>query len=703
MERIFNPRSLVIIGVSESPENLARNIVVNLVDFGWLGELWLLGRQRGECCGRPILTDYDELPENLDLAVILTPAATVPEVMRCCIGRGIRRMVIESGGFSEFSPAGKRLEDEIRRLAARHGVRFVGPNGISIINRYNGLCLPFMPLQPDEVLPGRLSVISQSGGMALSYIACGRREDVGVAKVISMGNKTNLDEIDYLDYLAADSETGIIGLYLESLERGREFIEHAARCSKPIIMHKANTAPTSQVIAQSHTAAMAVDDEIVEAACRRAGICRVDSFADFINAAKAFSLPPLAGGRLLVISRSGGHALVTADAVAAAGFTLVPLGSEFESRVAERFRATVIRLTNPLDLGDIFDIDYYAEILEMSLAREDVDGVIFNHVFQSEAEFEETRRLVRRIAALLARYAKPVGLVLFARLEAVRRVCEGVKLPVFAEPLEAVRALARLRRRTAFRKAAAEPALSLPEVERPDADMLSLFRAWLTEAAGRDGFLHLDQALRLLAAYGLPIAPGQLVRDRLELRESANEIGFPLVLKVVAAGLSHKSDRGGVLTGIATPAALDDVSALLFDRFAAEPGFCGVLVQKEVEIAFEVIAGARRDPSFGPVFLLGLGGIYAEILRDFQLEIGPLDRALVDEMVGRLRGGAILRGARGRAGLSHRQLYEVMAALQALMQDLPEIVELEINPLAVTASGDALAVDSRIRVGGIIK
>jgi acetyltransferase len=211
-------------------------------------------------------------------------------------------MVIETGGFSEFSPAGRALEEEIKSLAEKHGVRFVGPNGISIINRHNGLCLPFMRLSPVEIVPGGLSVISQSGGLALTYIGLGRRENLGVAKVISMGNKTSIDEVDYLKFLATDDETKVIGLYLESMDKGREFIAALETCEKPVILHKSNTSPQSQVIAQSHTAALAVDDAVVDAACRKAGVFRVASFQQFINYTKALLLPAMRGDNLMVIS-----------------------------------------------------------------------------------------------------------------------------------------------------------------------------------------------------------------------------------------------------------------------------------------------------------------------------------------------------------------------------------------------------------------
>ncbi|NPA24315.1 MAG: hypothetical protein GXO34_00620 [Deltaproteobacteria bacterium] len=702
MEKIFNPDSLVVIGVSEHPDNLARNIVINLVDFGWPGELYLLGRKGGECCGYPILTDYAELPENLDLAVILTPAATVPQVMHRCIERGIRRMVIESGGFSELSEEGRRLEEEIARIAAENGVRFVGPNGISIVNRHNGLCLPFMPLAPDEVLPGALSVISQSGGLALTYIGCGRAERVGVAKVISMGNKTNLDEIDYLNFLAVDPETEVIGLYLESIAKGQDFLAAVRDCPKPVILHKANTSEQSREIAKSHTAALAVDDEVVEAACRRVGICRVNSFADFINAAKAFALPPLKGDRLMVLSRSGGHAVVTADAAGAAGFQLPPLGAEFAALIAEHFRAAVIRLNNPLDLGDIFDIDFYVTILERSLQREDIDGVVFNHVFQTRTELEATRRLVGRIEELSCKYDKPVALTLFASREAIGKVMAGSSFPVFSEPLLAVEALARSRARASYLLGCELPAPALPGIAVVDSASRNLFNEWLAAAASReDRTLFIDQALQIMSEYGLPTAPFALARHPHEVLELGNEFGCPLVLKVVAEGLSHKSDVGGVLTGIKDLRILEDVYPMLFERFSENPGFCGVLVQKEVENSIEMITGARRDESFGEVFLLGLGGIYAEIFKDVRLEPGPLDRKVVDEMVACLRGRKILAGARGRAGIDLAVVYRIMSGLQALLNDFPAISEVEINPLVFDANGRGVIVDARIIAGNM--
>ncbi|MBN2808517.1 MAG: acetate--CoA ligase family protein [Deltaproteobacteria bacterium] len=695
MEKIFNPASILVIGVSEQPHNLAQNIVANLSGFGWQGDLYLLGKEGGQFLGYPIHTEMAALPDAIDLAVILTPAATVPSLMRACIAKNIRHMVIESGGFSEFSAAGRALEEEIKILAARHKVSFVGPNGISIINRHNGLCLPFMRLSPEEIRPGGLSVISQSGGLALTYIGLGCRENLGVAKIISMGNKSNLDEVDYLKFLAGDKETKVIGLYLESMDKGQAFMAALKNCKKPVILHKSNTSPQSQVIAQSHTAALAVDDQVVDAACQQGGVFRVRSFAQFINYAKAFSLPAMQGDNLMVISRSGGHAVVAADAAAANGFTLPPLSDAFVEQISRQFRASVIKLTNPIDLGDIFNIDYYVTILEMALARDDVDGVLLNHVFQADSELDATMRLVQKVGTLIEQHGKPVTVVLFSSVNALAQIMEKVAVPIFSEPGLAIEALAVSRQRSRFLAAAQVADTPLPAVPKPGDR--SLFNEWIEDASRRDKTLFADQSLTLLQEYGMPLAPFALARHPHELLDVGEELGYPLVLKAVVAGLSHKSDVGGVLTGISSRRAFEDVGALLFQRFSGDAGFCGVLVQKEVDTTLEMIVGARRDASFGDIFLVGLGGVYAEILQDFQIVPGPLRCEIVSAMAARLRGARILKGARGRAGIDLSQLNRVMAGLQALLHDYPAISEVEINPLVFTA-GQCFVVDGRIVV-----
>ena len=293
MKRIFSPDSIVVIGVSERPDNLARNIIANLRTFRYQGDLYAVGLRKGEVFGIPIVDSLDMVPDNLDLAVILTPADTVPDLMDTCGRKGIQRLVIESAGFSEFSDEGRRLEERLLEIAHKWNIRFVGPNCISVINLETGVCLPFGLISPEIVRRGPVSIIAQSGGVSLTYLGLLSKTGVGVNKVVSIGNKTDLNETDYLEYLLDDEETEIVSLYLESISDGRRLMDLARSSSKPVIIHKANRGKASQGVAFSHTAALADDDRIVDAAFKQTGILRAGGFQDMAAIAQGLSLPPV--------------------------------------------------------------------------------------------------------------------------------------------------------------------------------------------------------------------------------------------------------------------------------------------------------------------------------------------------------------------------------------------------------------------------
>ncbi|MBN2331986.1 MAG: acetate--CoA ligase family protein [Deltaproteobacteria bacterium] len=693
MEKLFHPRSVLVIGVSPKPENLAKNIVHNLIDFGFEGEIHLLGRKPGYFLGHRIHTEFADLPDGIEMAVILTPAATVLATMKACVAKGITRMVIESGGFREFSAAGAVLEKEIVAFASQHGVKFVGPNGISIINRHNGLCLPFMRLSSAEIREGGLSLVSQSGGMALTYLGMGSSDSLGVAKVVSMGNKSCLDESDYLAYLKDDPRTTIIGLYLEGIEDGQRLLSQCAGIQKPVILHKANTSEQSGRIARSHTAALANDDQVVDAACRQYGIYRVKTFRQFINQVKSFSLPLMRGDNLVVISRSGGHAVVAADAAAAAGFQLVEFSDEFIDFIKSRFRAKVINPTNPLDLGDLFDIDFYVTILEQVLQRPDVDGVLFNHVFQADVEGDASLRLAETINILAQRYHKPVALCVFSGEQAVTGLKRKLSFPLFTEPAEGIEALAVSRDYASRRQPLQQP---MDEAVVAGGGDRQAVAAIFDEALScQHGELLLDQVLEIFQAYDLPVLPYRIVRPGDNPAPAAAELGFPLAAKVVAAALSHKSDAGGVILGIDGPEAVRQTCAELEKNFASLPGYRGIMLQSQGQTSLEMIVGGRQDAAFGPVVLLGMGGIYAEIFQDVALRLPPLTSSLIDDMIAELKGAPILMGARGRQGVHRPTLEKVLQAVAGLLTDFPVIQQLDINPLFLDDQQGAV-VDGRI-------
>ncbi|MDI7258546.1 MAG: acetate--CoA ligase family protein [Thermodesulfobacteriota bacterium] len=685
MHQLFYPKSVVVIGVSDRPDNLARNIVENLFEFQFNGEIHLVGRKEGILFGRRILTSMDELPDGIDVAVILTPAQTIPNLIESCGQKKISWAVIETGGFREYSEEGATLEKEVFQIARRWGIRIVGPNGIGITNIDNGFVVPFVKLRRGPVSKGKLSILAQSGGVLLTYANLFISANVGLSKMVSMGNKMDLNEIDYLKYLIEDPQTEIIGIYLESLEQGRELMEIARSTHKPIIVHKANTGEGSRHIAKLHTAALANDDKVVEAALRQADIIRTKDFRSFVNAVKILSLPPIKGKNLVIISRSGGIGVVAADSAERHGFRLLPPDRNLQERFHSFFRAKVIQPTNPLDLGDLFNFDLYTNILEQVLKFPVVDGILFMHGATAE-EKEPSRRFIQAVKDLSLRYQKPVALQYNTDEEELAYIKRALDYPIFTEPEDALTALAISREH--YRKVnilkEKPPAFSV------DRDRVkSLFKKARDEK--RD--LLLPEALEVLQAYGIPVADFQVVQQKEEMKKSIEKLGTPVALKIISREISHKSDVGGVVLHVdhlkKAEEAYDQMKRMV------QGNFSGVLVQKMVSGGKEVILGGKQDPSFGPVVLFGLGGIYVEVLKETSLRVAPINRFEAEEMISELKGTSILKGIRGERPSDRDALIENLLRLSQLMLDFPEIEGIDINPVMVMEKG-TLAVDARI-------
>jgi len=699
MEKLFYPDHLVVFGVSPRPENLGKNIIANLLEFGYRGRIYAFGRERGEVYGVPIYDSVEDLPEGLDLAVFLLPAPLIPELLDHCGRKGIRWAVIESGGFSEFSEEGRRLEERLLGAARRWGIRFVGPNCLAIINLENGLSLPFAKLSPSAAAarPGRVSVVSQSGGVALTYANLLSVPGLGVNKVVSIGNKLDLDELDYLEYLLADPGTELIILYLEGLEEGngRRLMELARAAEKPILLHKAHRGEASGEIARSHTAALANDDLVVTAAARQAGLIRVSDFREAVNCARALSLPSVRGDRLAIIARSGGHAVIAADGAEAAGFKLYRFPEPFLKRVQGLFRAKVIRPTNPLDLGDLFDLELYAWITEQCLKMDEVDAVLLVHTYGAKTEGGQTRKLIEKVESLSSRYEKPVALVLFSEREELARLEGELDRPFFLGIEEALQALAAARdywcRRARLRSTVPMAVADGPGLDRKINGIL---------AQCDSSALPLDKALELVEALGIPVPPWEKAETLEEARERAKRLGYPLALKVISPHVLHKTEFGGLALNITNEDQLvREYKAVLARVRERAPGaeIEGVLLQRMASDkgGEELILGGRRERAFGPVVLLGLGGIYAELLAKTSLRMAPLSEEEAEEMISELGLEPLLEGFRGRPPLDRTALVEAILMVSRLMAAQPRIAELDINPLLIQEE-DLLAIDVRI-------
>jgi len=685
MQQLFYPKSVVVIGVSDRPDNLARNIVENLFEFKFDGEIFFLGRKDSVLFGRRILTSVDQLPDGIDVAVILTPAQTVPDLIEACGRKRISWAIIETGGFREYSEEGAELERTVHQTAKKWGIRVVGPNGIGITNVHNGFVVPFVKMRRGPVIKGKFSLLAQSGGVLLTYANLMISANVGLSKIVSMGNKLDLNEVDYLKYLIEDSQTEIIGLYLESLERGKELMEIARSTSKPIIIHKANTGEGSRQIAKLHTAALANDDSVVDAALKQADIIRAKDFRSFVNAVKILSLPPCKGKNLVIISRSGGIGVVAADSAERHGFRLLPPDPKLQEQFHSLFRAKVIQPTNPLDLGDLFNFDLYTNILEQALRFPVVHSILFMHGATAE-EKEPSRKFVQAVKDLSFRYQKPVALQYNTDEEELAYIKRTIDFPIFTEPEDALTALAissdHYRRLTTSRE---EP-LFYP-VDKSRVSMI--FQKAIEDK--RDPFL--PEAIEILQAYGIPVADYQVVYRKDDLKQALGKIGFPMAMKVISSEISHKSDVGGVMLHIDSLKKAEEA----YDRMMnLSPGNkTGVFLQKMIFNGKEIILGAKRDPSFGPVVLFGLGGIYVEVLKESSLRVAPINRSEAAEMISELKGASILKGVRGERPSDIDAIVEMLLRLSQLMVDFPEIGGIDINPVIALEKG-AIAVDVRI-------
>lgn len=684
MERFFNANRVAVIGVSSRPGNLGQKIIRNLLNFQFKGEIIPIGPRGGVFHGFAIHESILEVQRDIDLAVILTPAATIPPIVEQCGQKGITRVVIESGGFGELDEQGRRLSEQVLKIAKKYGIRIIGPNGIGITNRHRGLAVSFASLP--KPVPGGISVIAQSGGVGINYCNEFVSENLGLAKFSSIGNKIDVNESDLIEYFGGDPQTDIVLAYLESIAEGRRLFNVTRRCKKPVVIHKSNIGATSHKIAASHSSAIMTDDKIVDAMFQQAGIIRSESLAQTIAMAKAFTLPPLKGTRLAIVSRSGGDAVIAADQCHLQNLSLPELDPKLLREVRDHVRAGVIKLQNPLDLGDLFDMEFYQLIMDKIITQKNIDGIVFLFTYYSNFDPQVPKRVIDYLTTLGKKHDKPVAMVLCSWAAEVRRLKEYSEFPIFNSAGEAVWSLTQSYKH--FRGSQRND----HKPRRPAKLLKSQGESFLVGCPECKTTLN-AKAFDLLDRYGIPNPKRQLVKDSAKAVAAAKKIGFPVVMKVEGEKLTHKTDLGGVQLNVTSAKQAKSIFAKWKRKFGNR--LESVLVQATQSEGVELILGAKKDTLFGPVILLGWGGVFAELFEQPVIRLAPVTKAEAMEMIEALPCGKILEGYRRNTKVSKEAVAQTIVRFGWMIVDNPRILEVDINPLR--AGGDHVsALDVRI-------
>jgi acyl-CoA synthetase (NDP forming) len=699
MEKLFYPRSLAIIGLSSKPNNIPKLVLENLIRWGYKGRILGVNPRTDELevNGIRMFKRVRDLPVVPDLVYSLVPARLIPELVDECGEFGVRWMAIPSGGFNELSQEGQKLADLLLEKSRKHGIRFVGPNGLTVANTANGLCLPFIPsFTPPK---GGFSIIAQSGGVGLMLWNFMVDENVGMAKFASIGNKLDLDEVDFLEYFGRDPETKIIGMYLESIARGKDLLSAAKKIDKPIVILKSNTTTAGRRAAMSHTAALSNDDEIIDAAFERAGIIRISHFNEFISVAKAFDLPPMRGNRLMMMSPAGGITVMMADMCEKIGFRFADPGRDFFEGLKGFSNAGVINFSNPLDMGDIYDPNLYAKIFYEVMHNKDVDGAVFvsqwPHMPRGDDMFYKMFHtdLSKEATGTMLSSGKPLGACIFGLSATIATMKKNINFPIFDSFEEMMMAL---KKQCDFHM---RRSVSPEENRMPEGADAQAAKKWIGSHPGDTG----EEALELLSAFGISSAPSALAAKADEAVAHARKIGYPVVLKVVSPDALHKSEAGGVIVGLSDDDSVKNGFSTIRKNLLAHKSdarFQGVRVMKMADEGYDMFIGGRQDASFGPVVFFGFGGIYIEVFKDVKILLCPAGRNEILEKVSDLKSYRILRGARGKQAGNIDAYIDMIFRVSHLLAAHPEIQELDVNPARILADGTgAFALDARVRIG----
>jgi acetyl coenzyme A synthetase (ADP forming)-like protein len=742
LEALFAPKSVAVIGASTKPDSLGRAVFKNILFHGYTGVVYPVNPKAKSILGVKAYPSVLDIPDEIDLAVIIVPAIAVANVLEECGRKGVRAAIVISAGFKEIGEEGAQRERELQQIAQRYGIALLGPNCLGIINTDPAVSLnaTFAPGMPRQ---GNIAFISQSGALGVAALEYAHRQKIGLSKFISIGNKADLHENHLLDYLKDDPLSDVILLYVEDLEDPQGFHRLATEITSerpkkiPILAIKSGRTLEGAKAATSHTGALAGSDEVYDSIFMQSGVLRVETIEELFDYAIAFAQQPLPqSNRIAIVTNAGGAGILATDAAVRHGVQLAEFTEDTVKRLRELLPPTV-NVANPVDMTGEPNEQRYETVVRTVLEDPNVAGVVViaaPHILMSLENI--ARHIVRAVQALTpdpapsprpnppapfpkregggsplrageglgegssgGKVQKPVLACLMAVTDArpAIEILEEANIPHYSFPERAARALAAMAR---YREWVHRPRTEY----RVFTDVqIEQARETIARAKRQGRSLLLEpEAHDVLKAYGFPVLQYRFAKSEDEALHAAREIGYPVVLKIVSPDIAHKVDVGGVKLDIHSDAELrENYRQMLADVQKAKPDarIFGVFVQEFIKGGKETILGLKRDPLFGPLLMFGLGGIYVEALRDVTFRIAPIRELGVHRMIRQIRGFKILEGFRGEPPSDIDAIAECLARLSQLATQLEEIVELDINPLVVFERGrGARVVDARIVV-----
>jgi acetyltransferase len=682
LNELFEPKSVAIVGASRQEHKVGYSILRNLVEGGFTGTIVPVNPAAEKLMGLPCYPSLTKYGNEIDLVVIALPQAQVKAVVEECGLVKAKGVVVVASGFKEVGPEGARLEKELVELCRRRDIRLLGPNCLGFINTEKKINVSFATTYPES---GVISIFSQSGALCSVLMDVAQEHNLGLAKVISIGNKADIAGADVLTYLADDPQTKVIVGYLEDIATGKDFVKVAEKVSskKPVIILKSGTTAAGLKAAVSHTGILASVDSAYGAVFKRSGVIRADSFAELFDVASAFSTQALPkGGNVFIITNAGGPGILAADAVGNAGMKVAELNSKTETALSAQL-AYPVDNTSPIDvLGDA-DPMRYALALKAAQSDPVVDSILVILAPQTITQAAETAKAI----ATSVDGSKPVLVTLMggSRLIPARQELFAAGLPYYETPERAVRALTGMLEYATWKQRPPRTVTRF-RVNRRRVERI-LFRRQ------RTGLLQLGEVKGkdILGAYGFHVPEGALASNAEEAREIAERLGFPVAMKIVSPDIVHKSDLGGVLLNVANGESAEDSYELMMLKIrkkVPDARIEGVYIEKMIEKGLEVIIGMTRDPQFGPMLMFGLGGIFVEVMKDVTFHLAPVTEQEAIQMLKSTKSYDMLQGRRGEEGVDLAAIASGLQRISQLTTDFPQITDLDINPFIVGDFGE---------------